>query len=310
MLGGAAQRDRRVRGGQHWTDYLGEQPYVDCKVELDANNIPVVTEQTRYLAGFGVHAQQDAEDPNTPVWYLHGDLLRSAMLLTDEAGQATETLVYTAFGEPVTPDGQGGWRVGFPPASETRYQYAGGWGYESGLITLYGANPDLPPITLQHVGWRWCQPDIGRFVQRDPIGIGGGLNCYWYCRCSPLVRIDPTGTCVIDDLYDWIDYVVNGPPLAAGAAAVGVGATANYKWRFGIGWGVNRATAVGSGAWIGWNAGKVLVCAGIDRPIGTAMAGVAGAFDPDYPADCPDCDDPDQPDITDDFWHHTGRIWP
>ena len=163
----------------HWTDYLGEQPYVDCEVELDANDIPVVTEQTRYLAGFGVHAQQDAEDPNTPVWYLHGDLLRSAMLLTDEAGQATETLIYTAFGEPVTPDGAGGWRVGFPPASETRYQYAAGWGYESGLITLYGANPDLPPITLQHVGYRWYDRDWGGLCSGIRLGSpAGGIRIF------------------------------------------------------------------------------------------------------------------------------------
>ena len=128
---------------------------------------------------------------------LDGDLLRSAMLLTDEAGQATETLIYTAFGEPVTPDGAGGWRVGFPPASETRYQYAGGWGYESGLITLYGANPDLPPITLQHVGARWYDPGLGRFVQRDPIGIGGGLNLYTYVESDPLSQVDPTGEQVI-----------------------------------------------------------------------------------------------------------------
>jgi hypothetical protein len=30
------------------------------------------------------------------------------------------------------------------------------------LVALVGLDPSLPPITLQHVGWRWYQADIGR----------------------------------------------------------------------------------------------------------------------------------------------------
>ena len=50
-----------------------------------------------------------------------------------------------------------------------------------------------PPITLQHVGWRWYQPDTGRFTQRDPIGIRGGLNVYEYCGGNPVAEGDPEG---------------------------------------------------------------------------------------------------------------------
>ena len=38
-------------------------------------------------------------------------------------------------------------------------------GYESGLLVLAGSNPRLSPVTLQHLGHRWYQPDTGRFVQ-------------------------------------------------------------------------------------------------------------------------------------------------
>ena len=103
------------------------------------------------------------------------------------------------------PAPQGG--VGVPPAGlGTRYQYAGGWGYESGPwgqdpndaaspgpLVLYGGNPDLPPILLLHVGERWYQPGIGRFVQRDPFGIDGGLNTYGYMDGEPLAGVDPSG---------------------------------------------------------------------------------------------------------------------
>ena len=141
------------------------------------------TEVMRYLAGFGVHAQEAVGQASPPV-YLHGDLIRSTMFTTDELGErASPVVAYTAFGEP----------IGDASLLGTRYQYAGGWGYESGLIALHGANPTLPPITLQHVGARWYDPSAGRFIQRDRIGIRGGLNVYLYCEGDALGRVDPSG---------------------------------------------------------------------------------------------------------------------
>ena len=116
-------------------------------------------------------------------------------------------VAYTAFGDPVMPDGQGGWRVGWPVDLGTRYQYDGGWGYESGAwgpgpggqgavggpLALWGENIALPPVTLQHVGWRCYQPSIGRFIQRDPIGLKGGLNVYTYVEALPTILVDPSG---------------------------------------------------------------------------------------------------------------------
>lgn len=134
-----------------------------------------------------MHAQQTVGESSTQT-YLHGDLIDSTILTTDGAGAAANTLAYTAFGEPITAGG-----VGVPPANfGTRYQYAGGWGYESDLLVLNGAS-GTAPITLQHVGWRWYQPDIGRFVQRDPIGVLGGLNVYVYTANDPIAAADPGG---------------------------------------------------------------------------------------------------------------------
>jgi RHS repeat-associated protein len=208
----------------HWTDYSGEQPYADYDVALDGNDDPVVTEQTRYMAGFGVHAQRPAI--GTSMTYHHDDLTRNTMLTTDASGAAGATLTYTAFGEPVTAGG-----VGVPPANPgTRYQYAGGWGYEADLLTLEGALATMP-ITLQHVGARWYQPDLGRFVQRDPAGLTAGLNSYAYCENNPVVCVDPNGC------WSWTaagggaiagaegaavgGFVFFGPPGAAVGGAVG-----------------------------------------------------------------------------------------
>jgi uncharacterized protein RhaS with RHS repeats len=46
---------------------------------------------------------------------------------------------------------------------------------------------------LLHVGERWYQPGIGRFVQRDPIGLAAGVNVYAYVRNRPIASLDPRG---------------------------------------------------------------------------------------------------------------------
>ncbi len=183
-----------------WTDYLGEQPYVDYTAAA-ANN-PV--EVTRYLAGYGVQQAENLGSPASTTGF-QGDMIRSTMLLTDSnngGAAASPVGAYTAFGEPVTQGSELG----------TRYEYAGGWGYESGFITLQGANTTLAPVTLQHVGWRWYQPGIGRFVQRDPAALDGGMNVYAYAGGNPVATADPSGM-FTDERY-WVDPP---PPLPPGA---------------------------------------------------------------------------------------------
>jgi YD repeat-containing protein len=194
-----------------WRDYFGGQVYSDYQVAVaagDPDYIATVTEQQVYLGGPAL-AQQDAGGTNTR--YKHGDLIDSAMMLTNGSGTALSPVSYTAFGELI----YNGTTGGELPSGSPRYGYAGGWGYESGhyqdppgysedppdysmpghsdLLALYGPEPSLPPVTLQHVGYRWYQPEIGRFVQRDPIGILGGFNVYLYASNNPLRTVDPSG---------------------------------------------------------------------------------------------------------------------
>ena len=65
------------------------------------------------------------------------------------------------------------------------YQYVGSLGY----YQIYP--PEAGGPTLMHLGARYYMPALGRFTQRDPVGIGRGL--YAYGRSDPNNGVDPTG---------------------------------------------------------------------------------------------------------------------
>lgn len=46
---------------------------------------------------------------------------------------------------------------------------------------------------LRYNDFRDYFPEIGRYVESDPIGLRGGMNTYAYVRGSPLVFADPSG---------------------------------------------------------------------------------------------------------------------
>ena len=49
--------------------------------------------------------------------------------------------------------------------------------------------------TGQHYNFhRDYNPQTGRYVQSDPIGLGGGMNSFAYVKASPILLIDSQGT--------------------------------------------------------------------------------------------------------------------
>ncbi len=48
-------------------------------------------------------------------------------------------------------------------------------------------------LALDYFGFRYYDPELGRFITRDPSGYPDGPNNYLYCNNSPVNKIDPLG---------------------------------------------------------------------------------------------------------------------
>ncbi len=111
-------------------------------------------------------------------------------------------------------------------------------------------------IKLSHNWYRTYNPETGRYVQSDPIGLGGGLNTFGYAGGNPTRWIDPYG----------LDYGFSVDP----AAAAGNGHTTLYFQDKQGGWYEYNQGAAGDVA-SGGNAG---FAAGLDAPAGVSITPV------------------------------------
>lgn len=108
---------------------------------------------------------------NNQIYYLHNDHLGRPELVTAQSKAIAWKAKNQAFGREVQFDDFGNFPVnlGFPG------QY---YDAESGLW---------------HNGYREYLADAGRYLQSDPIRLGGGVNTYAYTNGNPVNRIDPSG---------------------------------------------------------------------------------------------------------------------
>jgi len=229
-----------IVGTGQWRDYLGEGLYNEYSVDAGGT----VTSGVAHLPGSGYDDPNSADSPA----YLGSDLIGTTRRVSNSAPINFDThagppaiyrTVLTAFGESVSSTG----------STPTGSIYAGRWGYE----TPGGSYDPLTELGWLHVGERYYDPAVGRFMQRDPIGIFGGLNVYAYVGNSPTSAVDPSG---LWNPMKWLytgdgnasEEVYNGAVQAAGEWIY------RKSWARGgyVGVGTTRNRGLIAGAGIGW----------------------------------------------------------
>jgi RHS repeat-associated protein len=142
--------------------------------------------------------------------------LYSVHALTDETGSISEVYQYTAYGMPtvwkdagadstwftnddvlsttVTTGSNAG--TGAPVSNVNNSRLYTGQ-YWVPLDVLDATDPDNPVSELgtgvQYSKNRWYQPELGRWLSRDPIGYSAGISLYGYGISSPVKFLDTFG---------------------------------------------------------------------------------------------------------------------
>ena len=56
-----------------------------------------------------------------------------------------------------------------------------------------GSTPTTTASGVRYYGYRYYDPEMGRWLSRDPIGERGGVNLYHFVRNSPVEHVDMVG---------------------------------------------------------------------------------------------------------------------
>ncbi|HRO24116.1 MAG TPA: RHS repeat-associated core domain-containing protein, partial [Promineifilum sp.] len=146
--------------------------------------------------------------PGNEVHFIHTDHLGRPESATRADKARSWSAVNLSYHRTVAMDTIGGISLGFPGQT---------WDEETGTW---------------HNGFRDYDPHTGRYIQSDPIGLGGGANTYAYAGGNPIIYVDPYGLhCLTPEeigmlsgaLEGGIAGAQGGPWAALGGAVIGGG---------------------------------------------------------------------------------------
>jgi RHS repeat-associated protein len=119
---------------------------------------------------YGLDLISSVPASGTPSYY-HFDASGNTVQMTSASGAVVNNYVYLPFGE----------KLSSTVGVANPFTYVGEYGVmDEGSGLYYMRN-------------RWYSPALGRFVQRDPIGLLGGTNLYAYTQNDPANFTDPSG---------------------------------------------------------------------------------------------------------------------
>jgi RHS repeat-associated protein len=162
----SGRRAEKRMDGRTITKYVYDGD--SCIAEYDASG----NLRRKYIYGPGIDqpiCMIESTLTYAGTYYYHFDALGSVVALTDSDANTVEVYEYDVYG-----------RVGaLDPSHPNRFMFTGReYDKETGLY-YYRA--------------RYYNPQIGRFLQTDPIGYGDGMNWHAYCGNNPANRVDPSG---------------------------------------------------------------------------------------------------------------------
>ncbi|TQV82782.1 RHS repeat-associated core domain-containing protein [Aliikangiella coralliicola] len=137
---------------------------LDGQLIAEANSQGQIQKEYIYLNG-----QRLATVDNNQLYYVHTNHLDTPVAITNETDTIQWQAHYTPFGKAIVTTNNLNQSIRFPG------QYLDD---ETGLHYNY---------------FRDYDPEIGRYIQSDPIGLNGGINTYGYVGGNPINRIDPEG---------------------------------------------------------------------------------------------------------------------
>ncbi|MDQ2976109.1 MAG: hypothetical protein M3R69_11955, partial [Acidobacteriota bacterium] len=164
------RRIQRARSAGVSTNFVYDGQDVVKDINSDGSTVD-------YLNGPGIDNKLRLTDSRLattgPLYFLQ-DHLGSTTGLTNSSGGMVERVTYDAYGNSTG-------------TSLTRYDYTG--------------RERDPDTGLLYYRARWYDPQVGRFISEDPIGLSGGINQFAYVSNSPQNATDPSGLHEVDVHY-------------------------------------------------------------------------------------------------------------
>jgi RHS repeat-associated protein len=197
----------------------------------------------------------------TSLYYIHNDHLNTPQVVTNQNQQVVWMGDYEPFGKLA--------------ANQTN------------SIEIFSRFPGQyldPETNLYYNYFRDYDPNIGRYIESDPIGLGGGINTYGYALQNPLTHYDPDGR---------LAFLIAVPAFfGGGTATVSGGSLALW----------------GSAGLVGWAASEAIDTDGSDDSSDESSPDVNCPPDNKPPMDCDDAIFACQDELGIEFWARNSGI--